>query len=162
MSACLPNVYGVYAEPEVFANLFLFVTAQASAGKGRLTLCRKLVEPIHKALREQNKAEFEIYQRDLTEYSTAKGDKLNMEKPNEPPIRMLIIPAINSATGLFQLIKENDEKGLMFETEGDTLAQTFKSEHGNYSDGFRKAFHHETISYNHRKDREFVDLSTKK
>src|SRR5574344_1134947 len=36
MSACLPNVYGVYAEREVFANLFLFVTAQASAGKGRL------------------------------------------------------------------------------------------------------------------------------
>jgi hypothetical protein len=43
----------------------------------------------------------------------------------------------------------------MFETEGDTLAQTFKSEHGNYSDGFRKAFHHEKISYLRRKDREF-------
>jgi hypothetical protein len=47
---------------------------------------------------------------------------------------------------------------LIFETEGDTLAQTFKSEHGNYSDGFRKAFHHETISYLRRKDREFVEL----
>jgi len=46
----------------------------------------------------------------------------------------------------------------MFETEGDTLALTFKSEHGNYSDGFRKAFHHETISYNRRKDREFVEI----
>jgi hypothetical protein len=47
----------------------------------------------------------------------------------------------------------------MFETEGDTLALTFKSEHGNYSDGFRKAFHHETISYNRRKDREFVEIN---
>lgn len=28
-----------------------------------------------------------------------------------------------------------------------------------YSNGFRKAFHHETISYNRRKDREFVELS---
>ncbi|HNX89987.1 MAG TPA: DUF3987 domain-containing protein, partial [Paludibacteraceae bacterium] len=46
----------------------------------------------------------------------------------------------------------------MFETEGDALALTFKSEHGNYSDGFRKAFHHETISYNRRKDREFVEI----
>jgi hypothetical protein len=26
---------------------------------------------------------------------------------------------------------------LIFETEGDTLAQTVKNEHGNYSDGFR-------------------------
>ena len=38
-SACIPNVYGVYDRREVFANLFLFVTARASAGKGRLTLC---------------------------------------------------------------------------------------------------------------------------
>ena len=158
MSSCFPNVYGVYAEREVFANLFLFVTAQASAGKGRLTLCRKLVEPIHKALREQNKAEFEAYQRDLTEYATAKGDKTNMEKPQEPPLKMLVIPANNSATGLFQILNDNKGKGLIFETEGDTLALTFKSEHGNYSDGFRKAFHHETITYNRRKDREFVEI----
>lgn len=158
MSSCFPNVYGVYAEREVFANLFLFVTAQASAGKGRLTLCRKLVDPIHKALREQNKAEFEAYQRDLTEYATAKGDKTNMEKPQEPPLKMLVIPANNSATGLFQILNDNKGKGLIFETEGDTLALTFKSEHGNYSDGFRKAFHHETITYNRRKDREFVEI----
>jgi hypothetical protein len=158
MSSCLPNIYGVYAEREVFANLFLFVTAQASAGKGRLTLCRKLVEPIHKALREQNKAEFEIYQRELSEYAAAKGDKVNMEKPQEPTLKMLVIPANNSATGLFQILNDNKGKGLIFETEGDTLALTFKSEHGNYSDGFRKAFHHETITYNRRKDREFVEI----
>jgi len=158
MSACLPNIYGVYAERKVYPNLFLFVTAQASAGKGRLTLCRKLVEPIHKALREQNRAEFEAYQRDLTEYAAAKSDKVNMEKPQEPPLKMLVIPANNSATGLFQILNDNNGKGLIFETEGDTLALTFKSEHGNYSDGFRKAFHHETITYNRRKDREFVEI----
>jgi len=158
ISACLPNIYGVYAERQVYPNLFLFVTAQASAGKGRLTLCRKLVEPIHKALREQNRAEFEAYQRELTEYAAAKSDKVNMEKPQEPPLKMLVIPANNSATGLFQILNDNNGKGLIFETEGDTLALTFKSEHGNYSDGFRKAFHHETITYNRRKDREFVEI----
>ncbi|HAH23070.1 MAG TPA: DNA primase, partial [Prolixibacteraceae bacterium] len=46
----------------------------------------------------------------------------------------------------------------IFETEGDTLAQAFKSDYGNYSDGFRKAFHHETISYYRRTDREFVEI----
>ena len=46
----------------------------------------------------------------------------------------------------------------MFETEGDTLANVFSSDFGNYSDGFRKAFHHEPISYTRRKDREFVEL----
>jgi len=159
VSPCLPNIYGIYAERTVYPNLFLFVTAQASAGKGRLTLCRKLVEPIHRALREQNKAEKEEYQRQLTEYSMTK-DKTDIERPQEPPLKMLIIPANNSATGLFQILNDNKGIGLIFETEGDTLAQTFKSEHGNYSDGFRKAFHHEIISYNRRKDREFVELET--
>jgi hypothetical protein len=159
VSPCLPNIYGIYAERNVYPNLFLFVTAQASAGKGRLTLCRKLVEPIHRSLRELAKAEHEDYQRKQTEYAMAK-DKTDLERPQEPPLRMLIIPANNSATGLFQILNDNKGIGLIFETEGDTLAQTFKSEHGNYSDGFRKAFHHETISYNRRKDREYVELET--
>ncbi len=157
ISACLPNIFGIYAEREVYPNLFLFVTAQASAGKGRLTLCRKLVDPIHKSLREISKLEFEEYQRNLTEY-TATKNKAETERPKEPPVKMLVIPANNSATGLFQILNDNNGSGLMFETEGDTLALTFKSEHGNYSDGFRKSFHHETISYNRRKDREFVEI----
>ena len=157
ISACLPKVYGIYAEREVYPNLFLFVTAQASAGKGRLTLCRKLVDPIHKSLREVSKLEFEEYQRNLTEYAATKN-KAETERPKEPPVKMLVIPANNGATGLFQILNDNNGSGLMFETEGDTLALTFKSEHGNYSDGFRKAFHHETISYNRRKDREFVEI----
>ena len=67
ISACLPKIFGIYAEREVYPNLFLFVTAQASAGKGRLTLCRKLVDPIHRSLREVSKLEFDEYQRALTE-----------------------------------------------------------------------------------------------
>lgn len=48
----------------------------------------------------------------------------------------------------------------MFETEGDTLANTFDSDYGNYSDGFRKAFHHEAISYIRRKDKEYVSIKS--
>jgi hypothetical protein len=74
----------------------------------------------------------------------------------------LFIPANSSATAVFQILNDNNGVGLMFETEGDTLAQTFKSEHGNYSDGFRKAFHHEKISYLRRKDREYITLENPK
>jgi len=161
ISSCLPNIYGIYAERKVFPNLFLFITASASAGKGRLTLCKELIYHIHRELIEQNRVAFEEYQRELNNYTLAnKNDKREMERPQEPPLRMLIIPANNSSTGLFQILNDNKGVGLLFETEGDTLAQTFKSEHGNYSDGFRKAFHHETISYNRRKDREYVELET--
>jgi len=159
ISSCLPNICGIYDERTVYPNLFLFVTAQASAGKGRLTLCRKLVDPIHRALREKNHIEYDEYRRQLSLYISTK-DKSDKERPQEPPLRALFIPANSSATALFQILNDNNGIGLMFETEGDTLAQTFKSEHGNYSDGFRKAFHHEKISYLRRKDREYVELDT--
>lgn len=61
-------------------------------------------------------------------------------------------------SAVYQVFGDNDGQGIMFETEGDTLANTFSSDYGNYSDGFRKAFHHENISYVRRKDREYVNL----
>lgn len=161
LSACFPNISGIYGGMTVYPNLFLFITAQASAGKGRLTLCRRLVEPIHRQMRDINKLENEEYKRQQLEYSANKKDG-NVEQPKEPPLRMFFIPANSTATAVFQILNDNDGNGLMFETEGDTLAQTFKSEHGNYSDGFRKAFHHEKISYLRRKDREKVELETPK
>ena len=124
LSSCLPNIYGIYGDRVVYPNLFLFVTAPASAGKGRLTLCRKLVQPIQEELQPKK----------------------------------LIIPANSSATMIYQILAENDGRGLMFETEGDTLANVFASNYGNYSDGFRKAFHHEPISYMRRKGNEQVEL----
>lgn len=155
ISACLPNVYGNYAGREVYPNLFLFVTAQASAGKGRLTLCRHLVQPIHDSLKQLYAAEMEEYKRLQNEYVI---DKKNTPQPVEPPIKTLLIPANSSATSVYQMLYDNKGIGLMFETEGDTLANTFKSDYGNFSDGFRKAFHHEMISYTRRKDREFIEL----
>ena len=156
ISACLPNVSGIYAEREVFPNLFLFVSAQASAGKGRLTLCRHLIKPIHDNLKRLYSIEMDEYKILQNEYSQ---DKKNREPPIEPPIKTLLIPANSSATSVYQVLNDNGGVGLIFETEGDTLANSFKSDYGNFSDGFRKAFHHEMISYTRRKDREFVELT---
>jgi hypothetical protein len=160
ISACLPKVSGIYDGKRVYSNLFLFITAQASAGKGRLVHCRQLVNPVHKEFREQAKVHKQHYELELAEYNTNKGKVEGIEKPDRPPEKMLFIPANNSSTGAYQLLGDSDGKGLIFETEGDTLAHAFKSDYGNYSDGFRKAFHHETISYYRRTDREYVDIES--
>ena len=157
ISSVLPNVSGVYNKRPVWANLFLFVTAKASSGKGRLTLCRYIIDPIHDRLREISEAEMIEYEQELQRYNANKK-KMDMDKPKVPPMRMLVIPANSSATAVYQVLGDNDGQGIMFETEGDTLANTFSSDYGNYSDGFRKAFHHENISYVRRKDREYVNL----
>ena len=160
-SACLPKVYGVYDRREVFSNLFLYVTARASAGKGRLSLCRHLVAPLHRELREQYRKSMEQYKQAQLQYvlNKKKGDA---SEPEEPPFLTLFIPANSTATVVYQTLSQNDGVGLLFETEGDTLANAFNSDLGNYSDGFRKAFHHETISYLRKKDREYVEITKPK
>ena len=155
LSACLPNVSGIYDGRTVFPNLFLFVASPASGGKGRLPLCRQLVKPIHESLKKLYSQEMDLYKQQLNEYAI---DSKNNERPKEPPMRMLFIPANSSATAVYQALNENNQNGLVTETEGDTMANSFKSDYGNYSDGFRKAFHHETISYIRRKDHECVEL----
>lgn len=157
ISAVLPNVSGIYNRRPIWANLFLFVTARASYGKGRLSLCKFIIDPIHDRLREIDEAEEMEYEQKMQQYQANKK-KMNMDKPQEPPLRMLFIPANSSATAVYQVLGDNDGQGIMFETEGDTLANTLSSDYGNYSDGFRKAFHHENISYVRRKDREYVNL----
>ena len=158
LSAVIPTIYGVYGDRRVYANLFLYVTAQASAGKGRLSLCRRLVQPIHQQLRDQYDEEMAAYQADKIEYDIKKRKDPRCPMPELPKMKTLIIPANSSATSFYQVLGDNDSCGLLFETEGDTLAVAFKSDFGDYSDGFRKAFHHEPISYTRRKDREFVEL----
>ena len=156
-SACIPKVYGMYDGREVFANLFLFVTARASAGKGRLSLCRHLAAPMHKALRDRYEDMFEDYQTKQAAYVVNRKNTLDTP-PKEPPFLTLFVPANSTSTVVYQILAQNDGVGLLFETEGDTLANAFKSDLGNYSDGFRKAFHHEVISYLRKKDHEFVEL----
>lgn len=158
LSSCLPKLIGYYDDKKVNANLFLFITAQASAGKGRLIHCRQLVAPVHKTMREQAALLKREYDAQMADYNASKGKDANMEKPVKPPEKMLFIPANNSSTGFFQLLNDSGGRGLIFETEGDTMAQSFKSDYGNYSHGFRNAFQHEPITYYRRTDRELVEI----
>ena len=89
-SACIPNVYGVYDRREVFANLFLFVTARASAGKGRLSLCRHLAAPLHQALRDKYRKQMKKYEAAQVAYAINRRNSLEVP-PKEPPFLTLFV-----------------------------------------------------------------------
>lgn len=158
LSACLSKVYGIYDGKKVYSNLYIFITGNASAGKGKLNYNKHLVNPIHEHLRKETKGRRGRYNEEIVAFKRINDDA--SQKPSCPLERMLFIPANSSATGTYQLLADNQGIGLIFETEGDTLSLTFKTEHGNYSDGFRKAFHHEPISYYRKTDREYVEIKT--
>jgi len=156
ISSCLPNVYGIYADDKVYSNLYLFVTAPPSSGKGKLKLCKKIIDPIHKSLKELNTKQNDEYKRLMVEWNENK----DLTKPLKPTKKILFIPANNSSTGIYQLLSNNDGKGIIFETEGDTVSLALKTDYGNYSDGFRNAFHHETIAYYRRTGEESVEIDS--
>jgi hypothetical protein len=166
ISGILPNVRGFYDGKDVSPHLFVYVLAKYGTGKGSLQYAKMLGQEIHRAKREQYQKQKESFQADKLEYEKElsifnkdkTGTAIAPEPPAPPPQQMLFIPANNSKTGLFQLLSENGGRGILFETEGDTLADAIKTDYGNFSDGLRKAFQHETISYYRRTEKEFVEI----
>lgn len=152
LSAVMPHVCGVYGGKRVYANLYGFVVAPPASSKGRLADVIQLIKPIDDEIRLIGQQEQEQYQLELAKYKAEKNP--DAIAPKQPPMRRLLLPANASSTAMYQALNDNHGSGITFETEGDTASQTLKSDYGNYSDGLRKAFHHEPISYMRRKDAE--------
>lgn len=157
LSSVMPKVIGIYGRKQVYANLFGFVAAPPASSKGKLADVIRIVQPIQDEIRNSNELEQFNYQEKLAAYKAA-GDR-NALPPTPPKYRTLKIAANSSSTAVYQTLNDNDGCGFTAETEGDTLAMMMKSDFGNYSDGLRKAFHHEPISYLRRKDNEHVDIT---
>lgn len=157
LSSVMPKVIGIYGRKQVYANLFGFVAAPPASSKGKLADVIRIVQPIQDEIRDSNELEQFNYQEKLAAYK-ASGDRSALP-PTPPKYRTLKIAANSSSTAVYQTLNDNDGCGFTAETEGDTLAMMMKSDFGNYSDGLRKAFHHEPISYLRRKDNEHVDIT---
>lgn len=163
LSGVFPEVYAIYDDMRVFANLFIFLVANAASGKGRTTACLKLVSLIEQEVREANRQEVEDYQQQLAEIRAMNNKKASaIPVPKEPPYRSMLIPANCSSTAIYQALHDNHDQGITFETEADSLANTLKSDYGNFSDGLRKGFHHEDITYRRRKENEHVEIHNPK
>jgi hypothetical protein len=158
-SACLPNVMGYYGNDVSYVNLNLFMEGSASIGKGILRISRKLVNPVDQYLKDQYQNELIQYKKDLKYYKNNHEKNPTLPTPTKPIRKMLFLPANSSSSGMLQLLAENGGAGLIFETEGDTMVNAFKSDYGNYSDSFRKAFHHEEISFFRRTGDEYVGIN---
>lgn len=122
LSACMPKVHGSLFLEDIQPNLFFFITGAPASGKGKIGLCRHLLEPLNDAF-------------DESEY---------------------ILPANTSDTALYEELSVNGGRGIIFESEADTLTAAFKKGSGKFSDGLRRAFHNEAITYMRRKNNERV------
>lgn len=91
--------------------------------------------------------------------ASGKNNAQEMEMPEEPPYKVLYIPANNSSARVIQHLKEGDQQGIFCETEADSMGNVMKQDWGGYSDLLRKAFHHEPISYSRKTNKEYVEIN---
>ncbi|WP_040280859.1 DUF3987 domain-containing protein [Psychroserpens damuponensis] len=167
LSGCLPNVSGVYAQQTVFPNLFSFIIAPAASGKGALKFAKVLADPYQESILEQSNQDKSIYDAELAQYKAEqrnrkKDDTETAEEPVKPPFKVVFIPANTSSAAILSHIKQNEGKGIICETEADSMGAVFKQDWGGYSDMLRKAFHHETISISRKTDNEYIIIKDTK
>jgi hypothetical protein len=162
ISGCLPDVQGIYDQERVFPHLFSFIIAPAASGKGVLKNAKRLGDKIHKRFTEESKAERKDYENELIEYKAQlskrkKADPIP-EKPEEPKRKMLFFPADTSQAMMMQMLNNNNSRGIICETEADTMSGTNKQDWGNYSPIMRGAFQHETISAARKTNNEVIEV----
>jgi hypothetical protein len=137
LSSVLPNIQAIYDGQAIESNLYLFLYGSYGSGKGALRYSRNIVSPVHGYLR-------------TTEPQEIQGEP-------KPKKKLLFLPANSSKSGLIELLDANG-KGLIFETESDSLTDILNQDYGRFSDILRMAYHHETISFYRRLDKEYYDI----
>jgi hypothetical protein len=149
ISAILPKLFSIYSNNKIYSNFYLYIVGKAGSGKGNAICGRKLI------------AEFE---KQLATFSQSGSTLLNqmMETSAEHQQMVtqsrVITPGNITSAGFLELLNEQKSNALMFETEGDTIVNIQKNEHGNYSDMMRKAFHHEPITSYRKTDKVRIEV----
>jgi hypothetical protein len=164
LSGCLPNVLGEYGQRTVYPNLFSFILAPAASGKGSMISAKELADKYHQELLQQSLEEKRNYDRQMREYKKRnnainKNSNPEEEPPEEPKFKVVFIPANTSSAKIYQHLQENDEMGIICETEADTLGMVFKNEWGSYSELLRSSFHHEKVSLSRKTNREYIEIN---
>lgn len=159
ISSFFPNYIGIYDNKKVCANLFTFIVAPPASGKGKIAAVRNLGNGLQKYFRDCYDEEFYKFKDEEKAYEAQKKEGGICEKPSVPVLKKVFIPANNTASRIVQTMNRNGNIGILMDTEADTLTQSLKSEHGNFSDVLRKSFHHEAIELERKKDDEHIMLN---
>jgi len=151
LSACLPNVFGLYDNQNYSPNLYLFIIAPPASGKGVMNWSKKLVEPIHEKIVRESK-------RKIQEYRNASDN----ENVPEPKLQIKLVPGNTSSSKFYAHLERAEDDLIIFESEADTLSNMLNQDWGNFSDLLRKGFHHETVSISRSTEDRYYEVKNPK
>ncbi len=151
VSACLPNVFGIYASRINYPNLNVFIIAPPASGKGVMNWSKKIIDPIHENIVRESK-------RKLVEYRNSQDNV----RTGEPKLELKVIPGNTSSSKIYDHLESAEDSLLIFETEADSLSNMLKQDWGDFSDLLRKSYHHETVSISRQAGDRHYEIKTPK
>ena len=107
---------GVYDRCIPYPNLYLSGVADVGVGKGAFTRRGEIVKPIDHELHDISKRQMKDYKETMASFARSKGE--DRQRHEEPPMRMLIIPANSGASSFLNILNDNEGRGLLLETKG--------------------------------------------
>ncbi len=137
--------------------LQMFVVAPPASGKSVITWARRLADTLHARLSADYRERRQQYERAKAAYDSAGKQRAQMERPEEPRMKLALLPGNITAPGLIELLDTNDGAGLICEAEADTLSAMLNSDYG-WSDILRKCFEGDTVSIYRRTDKEYREV----
>jgi hypothetical protein len=155
LSACLPNIYGMYDSDKVYPNLYSMIIAPAASGKGVMNKSRILVEKIHDRL-----LELSLEEQKACKEEKKKGKEKDFENCPSPEIK--ILPANISTSEMYSYLSRSQNGLIIIESEADTMGIMLNNDWSNYSDVLRKAFQHENLSISRKIENIFVEIKEPK
>ncbi|MBC7449971.1 MAG: DUF3987 domain-containing protein [Cytophagales bacterium] len=139
LSSAFPNVRGVYSRSSKSLNLFQLFVAPPSSGKGQMKWAEALGKQTETYLQKKFKREYAIYMKS--------GPAPDAEMPIA---KKFFIASDSSNIALSNQLRDNKNTGVMYDTEGGTLATMFKNEWSNSLNILLKAFENESLSVNRK------------
>ncbi|MET3539622.1 hypothetical protein ABID22_000323 [Pontibacter aydingkolensis] len=156
LSGFLDKTYGYYQGEKLHPNINAFVVAPASSGKSAFKYAKVYGMKMHRLLFEESRALVKEYYRQLRESKKNNGQE--GKDLLAPPFKMGFLPGDITSAALMQRMVDNGGKGVICETEADSISNNLRKEHGGHDAIFRKAFHHETVSVARKAMNEVLEI----
>lgn len=141
LGVLFPNRVFRYFNNNYYPNLYGYILGEAASFKGKAKIVRNALRPYQDVVDER-------YKQRMDEKAAAvaynRDNKENKRPINKVPDLNLFFDGNTSSAAMLKAMQDSPVL-VMFETEGDTITKTWKTDWGNYSDILRKTFEHESL-----------------
>lgn len=144
-----------YGHKDHYPCLQTFVLAPPASGKGVLAWVRQLAAPIHEELLSSYLQKMKTYRMEKAKWDGLGKERAKYPEPEMPKMKLFFIAGDNSGTGMQENLMDGEGTGLICESEADTVSTAIGADYGHWSHMLRKAFDHDTLSYNRRTNHEY-------